>query len=188
MVQELKVTHSMPVPLAWLTATVRLLNDMAGEGLHMVGQADPADLMKQIAEHLGVAEADDCWAAVLGTLGGSGMIDNRRVEFTTRKDENGNDVQVRHEYWTLADGTKFSTHIGPGYTPALGFGDSDVGCVMDVPVAEPQAMRSFCQVPLQPTKAMLDAAHEWWRGCYGRALSSAAIKGIWQAMLKAYLA
>lgn len=60
---ELKTT--IAVPAEWLSATVELLNEMAGAGIGMIDCADPADLMMQIAEYLGVADEDDCWCAAV---------------------------------------------------------------------------------------------------------------------------
>ena len=59
---------NMEVPKVWLAATVKLLNEMAGEGICMDGCADPQDLMCDIAEHLGLADDDDAWNAAVARL------------------------------------------------------------------------------------------------------------------------
>jgi hypothetical protein len=57
------------LPAGWLAAVVKLLNEMAGE-VSMVGCDEPENLMTEIAEHLGVGDADDCWAAAVIKLAG----------------------------------------------------------------------------------------------------------------------
>jgi hypothetical protein len=56
------------VPRGWLAAVVKLLNEMAGDGISMQDCEDPADLMCEIAEHLGVSDADDMWGAAVKAL------------------------------------------------------------------------------------------------------------------------
>lgn len=53
------------VPTGWLLATLKLLNEMAGEGITMMECEDPANLMTEIASHLGVGDADDLWDAAV---------------------------------------------------------------------------------------------------------------------------
>lgn len=52
-------------PTGWLLATLKLLNEMAGEGITMMDCDDPADLMREIAEHLGVGDSDNLWEAAV---------------------------------------------------------------------------------------------------------------------------
>lgn len=59
------------VPLDWLARAVNLLNAMAGEGITMDDCADPADLMCEIASHMGHDGADDVWSAVTVALNGA---------------------------------------------------------------------------------------------------------------------
>jgi hypothetical protein len=56
------------VPKSWLVAVVHLLDQMTYEGLSMVDCEDPADLMCEIAVHLGVGDADDMWKAAVEKL------------------------------------------------------------------------------------------------------------------------
>lgn len=53
--------NSSTVPAQWFANVVKLLNEMAGEGVTMQGCEDPADLMCEIADHLGVGQNDDSW-------------------------------------------------------------------------------------------------------------------------------
>lgn len=53
------------VPSGWLVSVVTLLNEMACEGVGMLGCPDAADLMVDIAEFLGCNEADDLLEAAL---------------------------------------------------------------------------------------------------------------------------
>lgn len=59
---------AISVPHGWLVATLKLLNEMADDGIGMEGCDDPADLMTEFAEFLGVADEDDCWAAAITKL------------------------------------------------------------------------------------------------------------------------
>lgn len=59
---------TVPVPTDWLARVVGLLDTMAGEGIGMEDCADPADLMCEIAVHMGFGEADNLWAAVTVAL------------------------------------------------------------------------------------------------------------------------
>lgn len=52
------------LPPGWLARVVNLLNAMAGEGIGMADCDDPADLMVEIANHLGFGDHDDPWASV----------------------------------------------------------------------------------------------------------------------------
>lgn len=56
------------VPADWLLRAVMLMNAMAGEGIGMEGCADPADLMCEIAQTLGAADADDMWEAAVQAI------------------------------------------------------------------------------------------------------------------------
>lgn len=58
------------VPSSWLAAVIHLLNEMAGEGLGIVDCEDPANLMTEIADHLGVGDDDDPWQAAVMKLAG----------------------------------------------------------------------------------------------------------------------
>ena len=70
---EQRETTMASVPADWLARVVNLLNEMAGEGIGMVGCADPADLMCEIAEHMGCGDVDDPWAAVTVALNGEAV-------------------------------------------------------------------------------------------------------------------
>lgn len=59
---------TVPVPTDWLARVVGLLDTMAGEGMGMQDCADPADLMCEIAVHMGLGDASDPWAAVAVAL------------------------------------------------------------------------------------------------------------------------
>ena len=61
-------TGGITVPSDWLARTVKLLNVMAGEGIGIEDCADPADLMCEIAIHMGHGDADDLWGAVTAAL------------------------------------------------------------------------------------------------------------------------
>jgi hypothetical protein len=63
-------TQPTAVPSPWLAAVVHLLSELAGEGISMEGCDDPADLMSEIADHLGCGDEDDPWLAVVGKLAG----------------------------------------------------------------------------------------------------------------------
>ena len=56
------------VPTDWLARVLGLLTAMAGEGAGMQDCADPADLMYEIAEHMGLGGEDDPWAAVANAM------------------------------------------------------------------------------------------------------------------------
>lgn len=56
---------------SYLVRALTLVNAMAGEGLSIDDQEDPADLMTELAERLGVEDEDDSWAAVVAALDGS---------------------------------------------------------------------------------------------------------------------
>lgn len=58
------------VPTLWLAGVVKLLNEMAGEGVGMADCEDPAELMMELAEHLSTTGADDPWLAVIEKLAG----------------------------------------------------------------------------------------------------------------------
>ena len=53
------------VPSRWLKAVLTLLNEMASDGIGITDCEDPAELMVEIAEYLGVGEDDDPWEASL---------------------------------------------------------------------------------------------------------------------------
>ena len=66
----MEMNFTETVPADWLLSVLRLLTEMAREGATMVDCDDPADLMTDIAWHLGVQEEDDLWdAAVLKIKG-----------------------------------------------------------------------------------------------------------------------
>lgn len=58
------------LPPGWLARVVNLLNEMASEGITMGDCADPAELMVEIAEHLGFGDHEDPWASVTVWLNG----------------------------------------------------------------------------------------------------------------------
>lgn len=65
----MEMNFTETVPADWLLSVLRLLTEMAREGL-TIGGDDPAELMTDIALHLGVQEEDDLWdAAVLKIQG-----------------------------------------------------------------------------------------------------------------------
>jgi hypothetical protein len=51
------------VPTQWLCSVLKLLNEMAGEGITIDDCEDPAELMCEIAGYLGCSESDDPWEA-----------------------------------------------------------------------------------------------------------------------------
>ena len=59
---------TIPVPADWLLQVASLLNIMAGEGISIDDCADPAHMMFDLAQHLGVWGADDVWAATVQAL------------------------------------------------------------------------------------------------------------------------
>lgn len=60
--------HYQPVDRQWLASVVHLLDTMAGEGMGMEGCADPADLMMDLATHLGFHNDDDPWSSIKNFL------------------------------------------------------------------------------------------------------------------------
>lgn len=61
-------TTEITVPKDWLSAIVKLLDVMAGEGLGMDDCEDPADLMVTLADHFGVGDEEDILEAVVEHL------------------------------------------------------------------------------------------------------------------------
>lgn len=59
---------TIEVPVVWLAAVAKLVNEMAGEGICMDDCADPQDLMGELAEYLGVMDDDDCWNAAVAKV------------------------------------------------------------------------------------------------------------------------
>ena len=57
-----------PAPTSWLAAVAYLLNELAQEGIIIDGCEDPADLLVELAKHLGVGDADDPWLAAVQKL------------------------------------------------------------------------------------------------------------------------
>lgn len=63
------VTETIEVPREWLSRAVRLLDAMAGEGIDMDGQTDPAILMVDLVDHFGAGAEGDPWEAMIAKLG-----------------------------------------------------------------------------------------------------------------------
>ena len=53
------------VPTCWLVETLKLMDRMAGASLSVEDCADPADLMTEIADYLGISarDAEELWIA-----------------------------------------------------------------------------------------------------------------------------
>ena len=59
---------TVAVPGDWLLKVVKLVDEMAREGIGMTDCADPADLMCDFATHMNVLDADDWWEAASEAL------------------------------------------------------------------------------------------------------------------------
>jgi hypothetical protein len=53
------------IPPDWVIDVVGLLDAMAGDGISLDGQADPADLVVDLAQYLGCPDAADLKAAII---------------------------------------------------------------------------------------------------------------------------
>ena len=68
MSEESDAPSVTPAPTSWLAAVAYLLNELAREGISVEGCEDPAELLVELAKHLGVGDADDPWFAAVQKL------------------------------------------------------------------------------------------------------------------------